>query len=269
MATFETMKNELDVVLTDMNKVFEREREAAEKLNDIRVSNAKKLAELQIQLINQSAARELEIQQKSFERALREGEARGVKERQEHLLALQEIDERLARELAALSATDVAGRNAAKARADADKQAIIEAEKLRRKNDTEYRKRQKKLDDVYRKEKGKKDLEAMNSIKSELDIGHLKWGGAERARNKLAEQGITDKAEQDRIMNAAKMDGLQKALAGFAKQLESTATDVAEAQSEIDTRLQGSKCQNASAAQKVVDVKCELEKIREQIQNIE
>ena len=31
----------------------------------------------------------------------------------------------------------------------------------------------------------------------------------------------------------------------------------------------GSKCQNASAAQKVVDVKCELEKIREQIQNIE
>ena len=166
MATFETMKNELDIVLTDMNKVFEREQEAAEKLNDIRVSNAKKLAELQIQLINQSAARELEIQQKSFERALREGEARGVKERQEHLLALQEIDERLARELAALEVTDVAGRNAATARANADKQAIIDAEKLRRRTDTEYRKRQKKLDDAYRKEKGKKDLEAMNSIKS-------------------------------------------------------------------------------------------------------
>lgn len=31
----------------------------------------------------------------------------------------------------------------------------------------------------------------------------------------------------------------------------------------------GSKCQNAEAAQTVVDVKCELEKIREQIQNIE
>ena len=241
MATFETMKNELDIVLTDMNKVFEREQEAAEKLNDIRVSNAKKLAELQIQLINQSAARELEIQQKSFERALREGEARGVKERQEHLLALQEIDERLARELAALEVTDVAGRNAAKARANADKQAIIDAEKLRRRTDTEYRKRQKKLDDAYRKEKGKKDLEAMNSIKSDLDISHLSWGGAERARNKLTEQGITDKAEQDRIMNAAKMDGIQKALAGFAKQLENTATDVAEAQSEIDTRLHGSK----------------------------
>ena len=31
----------------------------------------------------------------------------------------------------------------------------------------------------------------------------------------------------------------------------------------------GSKCQNAEAAQTVVAVKCELEKIREQIQNIE
>lgn len=241
MATFEAMKSELDVVLSDMNKVFEREQEAAEKLNDIRVSNAKKLAELQLQLINQSAERELEIQQRAFERAVREGETLAVKERQEHLLALQEIDERLARELAALEETNIAGRNAAKARAAADKQAIVAAEKLKRKNDDEYRKRQKKLDDAYRKEKGKKDLEAMNAIKGELDISHVKWGGAKRARNKLAEQGITDKAEQDRIMNAARADGLQKALAGFAKQLEGTATEIAEAQSDIDTRLQGSK----------------------------
>lgn len=241
MATFETMKSELDVVLSDMNKVFEREQEAAEKLNDIRISNAKKLAELQLQLINQSAERELEIQQRAFERAIREGETRAVKERQEHLLALQEIDERLARELAALEETDTAGRNAAKARAAADKQAIVAAEKLKRKNDDEYRKRQKKLDDAYRKEKGKKDAEALKAIAADLDISHLSVGGGKRARNKLAEQGITDKAEQDRIMNAARADGLQKALAGFAKQLEGTATEIAEAQSDIDTRLQGSK----------------------------
>lgn len=241
MATFEAMKSELDVVLSDMNKVFEREQEAAEKLNDIRVSNAKKLAELQLQLINQSAERELEIQQRAFERAVREGETLAVKERQEHLLALQEIDERLARELAALEETNIAGRNAAKARAAADKQAIVAAEKLKRKNDDEYRKRQKKLDDAYRKEKGKKDAEALKAIAADLDISHLSVGGGKRARNKLAEQGITDKAEQDRIMNAARADGLQKALAGFAKQLEGTATEIAEAQSDIDTRLQGSK----------------------------
>lgn len=44
------------------------------------------------------------------------------------------------------------------------------------------------------------------------------------------------------------MDGLQKALAGFAKQLENTATDIAEAQSEIDTRLQGSKNKKSSGS---------------------
>ena len=36
-----------------------------------------------------------------------------------------------------------------------------------------------------------------------------------------------------------------------------------------ETNTIGSKCQNASIAKIVVDVKCELEKIREQIQNIE
>ena len=36
-----------------------------------------------------------------------------------------------------------------------------------------------------------------------------------------------------------------------------------------ETNTIGSKCQNANIARIVVDVKCELEKIREQIQNIE
>lgn len=36
-----------------------------------------------------------------------------------------------------------------------------------------------------------------------------------------------------------------------------------------ETNTIGSKCQNASIAKSVVDIKCELEKIREQIQNIE
>ena len=36
-----------------------------------------------------------------------------------------------------------------------------------------------------------------------------------------------------------------------------------------ETNTIGSKCQNASIARIVVDIKCELEKIREQIQNIE
>lgn len=242
MATLLETERQLTAILDEMEKTFEKEMEAAEKLNDMKISNAEKLAALQLQLINRNAARELEIQQQINERALKEGvSVKAIREREEHEKQLKEIDERLARELAALATTDKAGREAAKQRAAADKKTLTDAEKLKRKNDAAYRKEAKKLDDAYRKEKGKKDLEAMKSIASDLDISHLSVGGGKRARSKLAEQGITDEKEQNRIMNAAKADGVQKALANFAKQLESTATEIAEAQSEIDTRLQGSK----------------------------
>lgn len=240
---------ELNKLFTVMESVTTREMEAAEELNRLKIDNVKKLAALQLQLMNQQAVREAEIQLRSYERALREGvELRAIREREEHQLALQEIDEELARKLASIAETDTAAREAAKQKAAEDKQRIISEEKTRRKNDTAYRKRQKQLDDAYRKEKGKKDVKAMKAIAGELDVSHLQWGGGKRAREKLAEQGITDKAEQNRIINAAKMDGLQKALTGFAKQLENTATDIAEAQSEIDTRLQGSKNKKSSGS---------------------
>ena len=233
---------ELNKLIAAMEDLHTREMEAAEKLNQLRIDNVKKLADLQLKLMTENAEREAELQQLSYERALKEGvDLLAIKEREEHQLKLREIDERLARELSLIDKADIAAQQAAKRRATFDKQRIIAEEKTKRRTDDEYRKRQKKLDDAYRKEKNKKDLEAMNSIKGELDISHVKWGGAERARQKLADKGITDKTEQDRIMKAAFGDGLQKALAGFAKQLENTATEVAEAQSEIDTRLQGSK----------------------------
>ena len=234
--------DELNRLFAAMEDVTAREMEAAEKLNSLRISNAEELAKLQLKLMTQNAEREADIRQRSYERAIKEGlDIIAVREREEHQLKLQEIDERLARELALIDETDTAAKAAAETRAAADKQRLVDAEKARRETDEAYRKRQKKLDDAYRKEKSKKDLDAMNAIKGELDISHLKWGGTERARNKLAEKGITDKAEQDRIIKAAKMDGLQKALANFAKQLETTASEVANAQTEIDTRLQGSK----------------------------
>lgn len=233
--------DELNRLFAAMEDVTAREMEAAEKLNSLRISNAEELAKLQLKLMTQNAEREADIRQRSYERAIKEGlDIRAVREREEHQLKLQEIDERLARELALIDETDTAARAAAEARAAADKQRLVDAEKTKRRDDEAYRKRQKKLDDAYRKEKGKKDAEAMKSIASDLDIRHLSIGGGKRARNKLADQGITDKAEQDRIMKASFGDGLQKALAGFAKSLEVTATEVAEAQSEIDTRLQGS-----------------------------
>ena len=240
--------DELNRLFAAMEDVTAREMEAAEKLNSLRISNAEELAKLQLDLMTKNAQREADIRRRSYERAIKEGlDIIAVREREEHQLKLQEIDERLARELALIDETDTAARRRAETRAAADKQRLVDEEKTRRRDDEAYRKRQKKLDDAYRKEKSKKDLEAMNSIKSELDPSHVRWGGRERARNKLVEQGITDEKEQNRIMRAASADGLQKALAGFAKQLEGTATSVAEAQSEIDTRLQGSTKNEKSA----------------------
>ena len=234
--------DELNRLFAAMEDVTVREMEAAEKLNALRISNAEELAKLQLKLMTQNAEREADIRQRSYERAIKEGlDIIAVREREEHQLKLQEIDERLTRELALIDETDTAARAAAEARAADAKQRLVDEEKARRRDDEAYRKRQKKLDDAYRKEKGKKDLEAMNSVKGELDPSHIRWGGRERARKTLADQGITDEKEQNRIMRAASADGLQKALAGFAKQLENTASSVAEAQSEVDTRLQGSK----------------------------
>lgn len=245
MATEKQTIEQLNALFTEMEDYDLRMQQAEEALNNLRISNAKKLSDLQLDLLMKKEARELEIQQKIYERALKDGVSlAAIKEREDHLKALKAIDDRLAQELSAIDETDKKKREAEikrlKEQAAADKKKIIDEDKEKRKTDEKYRKDAKKLDDAYRKERGKKDFESMKSIASDLDISHLSIGGAERARNKLSEQGITDKNEQDRIMGAAKADALQKALANFAKQFESVARDTAEAQSEIDTRLQGS-----------------------------
>ena len=61
---------ELNRLFAVMEDLTAREMKAAEELNKLRIDNAEKLAALQLQLMNQNAAREAEIQQRSYERAL-------------------------------------------------------------------------------------------------------------------------------------------------------------------------------------------------------
>lgn len=246
MATKEQTREQIDALFRQMAEMETRQKDAEEALNDLRISNAEKLSELNLELLKRREERELSIQQKAYERALKNGiSLAAIKDREELDREINAIDRRLARELAAVDETDKKKRKsiikALKAQAAADKKKLIDDDKEKRKVDEKYRKDAKKLDDAYRKEKGKKDAEALKSIASDLDISKISIGGGARARNKLAEQGITDEAEQNELIRAARGDGLQKALAGFAKQLEGVATSTAEAQSEIDTRLQGSK----------------------------
>ena len=141
--------DELNRLFAAMEDVTVREMEAAEKLNALRISNAEELAKLQLKLMTQNAEREADIRQRSYERAIKEGlDIIAVREREEHQLKLQEIDERLTRELALIDETDTAARAAAEARAADAKQRLVDEEKARRRDDEAYRKRQKKLDDA-------------------------------------------------------------------------------------------------------------------------
>ena len=236
MANAEETKQKLQEIFAEMDKFTEKEKQVADDLNDLKISNAEKLAALQYQLMVQNASKEIKLQQEIRENAIKNGASmQAILAREEHEAALRSIDERLERELAACGKLDIRKRLQLTKAAKDEKAALKKSEKEKRKSDENYRKEAKKLDAAYNKER----YEAMKSIAA--DVGKISFGGGGKSpQEKLMEQGYSS-AEAKKITTAAKADALQKALAGFAKQLEATATEVAEAQSEIDTRLQGSK----------------------------
>jgi hypothetical protein len=114
------------------------------------------------------------------------------------------------------------------------------------KGDQERRKIIKKLDEKEARERKKKQdkelKDQFNTASSALgsSLGDIFQGRKiAKALDALEEQGAS-KEDAQKAVKAAQADAVYKALAGFAKQLESTATEVAEAQSIIDTRLYGS-----------------------------
>ena len=118
---------------------------------------------------------------------------------------------------------------------------------------------------------------------SEEDVKHYRERLAERVKNALADNQIT--IDESRILTECAIHAdkvavdeelvrLRTHIASFRKTLSSDAQvgrkldfTLQEMNREINTT--GSKCTDATIAGLVVEVKCELEKMREQVQNLE
>lgn len=234
---------ELNKLFTAMADLEDREKKAHEQLNELRISNAKRLANLQLELLGKKEAKEIEIQDRLQEYYLRTGVNADTLRYRERLKALeQELDAELAGK--SKSEQQII-REAFKAR----QEALDEEFKDRLGDEKELRKTLKKIDDKEARERKKqRDKEAkdrFNMAASILgsSIGDVFQGRKiAKARDELISSGLAENEDQaNRAIKAAQSDAVYKAFANFAKQLENTATEVAEAQTEIDTRLQGSK----------------------------
>ena len=250
MATNQQTIEQLNKIFSMMEDMNLREQVAAEELNKLKIDNAKRLAALQIELLNKKAVKEEELQHKLNEYYLREGISKdAVLLRNKHQEKLRAIDEELNLELQGKSKAE---QKLIKQEFEARRKAIEEEFDQRLGNDKELRKVIKKLDDKEarerKKQKEKELKEGFGAAANALggNLGSIFQGrNINKARNALEDQGITDEKEQNKYIKAAQADAVYKALAGFAKQLENTATEVAEAQEMIDTRMQGSSAKSS------------------------
>lgn len=237
MAGSKSTLEQLNEIFNIMQDAHYIDKKNVEELNDLRISNAKKLHSLVLNLKQQEYTEEINLQFKVNELYLKNGgNAKMVAAREEHRARLRQIDEEIA-----------AATEAEQEKLKLKKLSILAEWELRKETDEEFRKEQKKLDDKEAKEKKKKAkkdaTDAFKTASSALgsSIGDVfNKNHINKAREELEEQGITGE-KADKYIKAAQADATYKALAGFAKQLENTATEVATAQSEIDTRLYGSK----------------------------
>lgn len=247
MATRDATLAELDNWLRKMDDIDLRTMEAEEKLNDLRISNAEKLGKLQLEQIRRKAQTEEELNQEVLEKYIRAGgdahAAMIYKKHQTELAALDELKEKEIR-LRGEGARDLIEEEFRLRREslEAEFETRIAGE-VGLQNEVEKIKIKKEKEEKKRKAKANRD--AMLTASQELGTtfgDFFRKGNVRRAKEAVMEQNPDLSEDQAmKAVRAAQTDAALKALAGFAKQLESTATEVAEAQSEIDTRLQGSK----------------------------
>lgn len=240
MATAKQTEEKLNAIFSKMEDITARQQEAEEALNDLRIANAEKLARLQIDLLNKKAAEEESLNSRVNETLLAQGiSVQAILKADELAKALKAIDDEYA---AKIAAADKAHKkileNERKAKKKKKEKEIKEEIKDNQKLLDEIEKAKKKKDEARKKEEAKSKQDAISSIMS--DMSTIGIGRSKRARAKLEEAGITG-GEATKAMWAARVDAAYNALANFAKQLEGTASEIAEAQSEIDTRLWGSK----------------------------
>lgn len=240
MATEKQTTEQLNEIFSKMEDINLREQEAEEALNDLRISNARKLADLQINLLNKKAVEEENLNQQIREKLLEDGfSTQAILIADQLDKALKEIEEEYAAKIkAADKATKKILENEKKAKKKAKEKEIKDETKANEKVIQEAEKARAAAAKAREKDDKAKKRDAFSAIEGFNPIG---IGNTKIAREKLAEKGVTDQTEQNKMLLSAALNSAGKKLASFAKQLEGTVAEVAEAQTEIDTRLYGSK----------------------------
>lgn len=137
--------------------------------------------------------------------------------------------------------------------------------------------------DILQKLENVKNWKEKVAVLSEADKAHYHDKLEERLRQALGDQRITVDEQRlltecaifaDRVAVDEELARLSSHFTAFHRILESNEPagrklDFLMQEMNRETNTIGSKCSNAEIAQIVVNMKCELEKIREQIQNIE
>ena len=236
-------------VLQSIQDVGKAQQQAQQDLLRLQISNAEYLAKLQIEQINKQAAYKLKQEQAINERLIKMG-----------IDAAAVIEKRtLAERIKALDEEEKAALKGARGKAAKDK---IKAEYVeKRKAEAEFQKEIDKAEQAREKEKEKRDKKAAENLYKE-NLKHFdNLGNALFSPKKfkeavkdlteyymseegggLSEADATTKATETAKKNRRVAAGaaVEQALANFAKQLEGTLSDIANARSEIDTRLWGS-----------------------------
>lgn len=257
-----TVEN-LNSLFATMEKYEERQVEAAEALNALKIKHAEDLSRLQLDLLQKKAKKEMDLNQEVVRKYLEDEEGNF-----EAVLAIenrkrrQMLEQLLAEELAK---SDEAAKEAIEReyneklrklddeyayKLEHEENLLEEIRKLEEAEAKAKKKREAAEAKERRKQKAKELYEDQRTAIEDATEYYKAASGAlgnnmlsifrnaGKARQDAALAGSDD---PDRDVKGAQINAAFDIMAGFAKQLEKTAADVAEAQTEIDTRLQGSK----------------------------
>jgi hypothetical protein len=243
---------DLNKLFTEMADLETKMQKAEDDLNKLKVSNVQRLADLQLELLKRNQQKELDLQRAVNDQYIENGGDVEAAIARERLRLLAE------EEKVALEGKNKVAQLAIQKEFEARRKKIEDEYDRRRASEGAFRKELKKLDEAEAKEKRKREAkealdkkkkkaqeikEINSAVKSELGDS---FGSIFNSKNiaaayeELAARGIEGK-EADSYIKGAQINTALKKFAGWAKGMESTATEVAEAQSEVDTRLQGSK----------------------------
>lgn len=241
-----TLNENISEVLKQIANIEAVTKQSENKLNELRLSNAKRLAELQIEQVNKVAAAKLAREQKLNERLIKMGfdavqvvNKFSAEQMKEYLEKEKEAKLKNAKKIAKATGEDI----------DSIKKRITDEYAFRNKKAKEFNAAQEK---ERKKQQAAIASEAADVAKKALGgIGGLfglnNKSAKEQVKEYLREQGVAESdldKQANKALKDAKLAEAFNALASFAKELGSTTKEIGDAKSQIDTRLQGSSNNN-------------------------